>query len=82
MLDLDNLTTHTKNKFKVCDRCRGSNLRTLIPRLNKLDEDAEIEMGCHSYCGPGRDYPFVFVNNKPVLAKDEDELIQKVSEML
>jgi len=82
MLDLDALISEVKNEFKVCERCKGSNLKTLIPRLKELDDQAEIKVGCHSYCGPGRDLPFVFVNNKPIRGKNEDELIEKVRAMI
>ena len=82
MLDLDLLMTQVKNEFKSCDKCKGTNIQTLIPKLEKLDPTANIVIGCHSYCGPGRDHPFVFVNNKLVRATNEQDLIEKVKEVL
>ena len=83
MLDLEQLSmTAVKNEFKVCESCRGSNLETLVPRLRKIDGEAAIKIGCHSYCGPGRDFPFVFINNKPIYAENEDDLIQKVDKIV
>jgi len=82
MLDLEALIDQVPNEFKVCERCKGTNLVTLIPKLKKLDEQANIKVGCHSYCGPGRDAPFAFVNNKPVCGKDEDDLIEKIKYQL
>lgn len=82
MFDLEALLTEVKNEFKICDKCKGSNLSTLIPKLKKLDPEAKITVGCHSYCGPGRDFPFVFVNNKPIYAKNEAELILKLEAIL
>jgi len=83
MLDLSTLINNFQNEFKVCDRCKGTNLNTLLPRLKKLDPDAKIlKPMCVSYCGPGRDYPFVFLNNKPVKGENEDDLIQKIKEVL
>ena len=61
---------------------RTTNVNTLLPRLKAIDPKAKIYTGCQSYCGPGRDRAFVFVNNKPILATNEDELIAKVKEFL
>ena len=83
MFDLDTLVADFQNEFKVCARCKGTNLNTLIPRLEKLDPQAKIlAPTCVSYCGPGRDYPFVFLNNKPIKGENEDDLIQKIREVL
>lgn len=83
MFDLDALIADFQNEFKVCDRCKGTNLNTLIPRLKQLDPCAKIlEPTCISYCGPGRDYPFVFLNNKPIKGENEDDLIRKIEEKL
>ena len=83
MIDLDSLIAEVKNEFKICDKCKGVNLSTLVPRLVKLDPDAVIHQpSCVSYCGPGRDFPFVILNNKPIVGKDEDDLIEKISDRL
>ena len=89
MFNLDDLFAEP-NEFRVCDKCKATNLNTLLPRLKAIDPKAKIYQGCQSYCGPGRDRSFrlnraqffVFVNNKPILAENEDELIQKVKEFL
>lgn len=45
-------TVKKKNDIRICDKCRHLRLKTALAKLKKLDPDAEIKVGCKSYCGP------------------------------
>jgi len=81
MFSLDDLLAEP-NEFRICDRCKATNMNTLKPKLEAIDPKAQIYVGCQSFCGPGRNKPFVFVNNKPLTGTTEDEVLEKVRDFL
>lgn len=70
------------NEFRICDRCKATNVDTLIPRLKELDSDSKIKVGCQNFCGIGMKKSFAIVNNIPVIAENQDELIDKIKKQI
>jgi len=70
------------NIFKVCDRCRATNIETLVPRLKEIDSEAKIIIGCQNFCGIGATKSFAIVNGMPIITDNEDSLIEKIKEQL
>ncbi|GCL70996.1 DUF1450 domain-containing protein [Paenibacillus naphthalenovorans] len=67
------------NDIRICDKCKHMKLKTALPKLQKLAPDADIKVGCKSYCGPCSRFAFIFVNGRYVTGKTEDEAIEKAS---
>lgn len=70
------------NEFRICDRCKGTNIQSLKKKLQELDSKVTILVGCQNMCGIGRTKPFVIVNHIPVVADTEEELILKIKDKL
>ena len=70
------------NQFRICDKCKATNVDTLLPKLKELDSNAEIIIGCQNFCGIGARKPFVICNHVPIVADTEDELINKVKQAI
>lgn len=70
------------NKFGVCDKCKATNIKSLISKLKNIDDKAVISIGCQNVCGIGRNKPFVICNDKLLVANNEDELITKVKQAI
>lgn len=70
------------NEFRICDRCKATNVDTLIPKLKEIDSECEIKVGCQNFCGIGMKKSFAIVNNIPVIAESEDELVEKIKDQI
>lgn len=66
------------NQFRICNKCKAMNIDSIIPRLKEIDDKAEIVVGCQNFCGIGQTKAFAIVNHVPVIAENEDELINKI----
>ncbi len=67
------------NDIRVCDKCQHVRMKTLVPKLQKMAPDAEIKVGCKSYCGPCGKRAFVFINGRYVSAPTEAEVLGKIA---
>lgn len=65
------------NDIRVCDKCKHMRMKTTVAKLEKLAPNAEIRVGCKSYCGPCARYAFVFINGRYVKGVSEDDAIEK-----
>lgn len=65
-------------EIRICDKCKAIHVNQLIPKFKKLFPDANIILGCQNMCGIGRNKPFVIVNDKPIIANNDDELIEEI----
>lgn len=66
-----------KNDIRVCDKCKHMKMKTTLSKLEKIAPDAEIKVGCKSYCGPCSRFAFIYINGRYVTAATEDEVIEK-----
>ncbi|ANS73815.1 hypothetical protein AWM70_03870 [Paenibacillus yonginensis] len=66
------------NDIRVCDKCKFTRIKSIVPKLQKMAPDAEIKVGCKSYCGPCGKRAFVYINGRYVSAPTEEEVLAKV----
>ena len=64
--------------IKICDKCKGFDYRKIIEEIDKLGIENKYEIGCNSMCGVGRNSIVVIVNNKTIIAKSVNELLEKI----
>ncbi|MFC5529897.1 DUF1450 domain-containing protein [Cohnella yongneupensis] len=84
MESTDNVTpgSASANDIRICDKCIHTRVKTMLPKLKKLDPEADVKVACKSYCGPCSRYAFIFINGRYVTAPTEDEAIEKARKYL
>lgn len=70
------------NEIRICDKCKGTNIKTLLPQLKQIDSKANILIGCQNLCGIGRNKSFAIVNHIPIIAENEEMLVKKIEKEL
>lgn len=70
------------NEFKLCNICNSDNVESLVSKLKEVDASAIVEIGCQGLCAIGATKLFVIVNGIPAIGITEDEVIEKVKEIL
>lgn len=66
--------------IRICDKCKCTNIKTLIPKIKTIIPNPEIIVGCQNVCGIGRNKSFLIVNDKLIIADNENELIEKLKQ--
>ncbi len=70
------------NKIGICNKCKAVNYKSIIQKVKGLDNNIQINIGCQNFCGIGRTKPFVILNNIPIIAENEDDLLNKINEKI
>jgi len=70
------------NEYKTCDICSGFNYETLVEKIKLIDSNAKIELGCQNMCAIGSEKPFVIVNGILLFDENEDNLIEKIKDII
>ncbi|MFD2671076.1 DUF1450 domain-containing protein [Marinicrinis sediminis] len=70
------------NDIRICDKCKHMSMKTTQQKLAKLVPDAEVKVGCKSYCGPCARYAFIYINGRYVTGKTEDEALEKAKKYI
>lgn len=65
------------NDIRICDKCKHIRLKSIVPKLKKMASDAEIKVGCKSYCGPCSRFAFIYINGRYVTGQTEEEALEK-----
>lgn len=71
-----------KNEILICDKCRHMSVKAMLPKLKKLAPDAEIKVGCKSYCGPCRRYAYIYINGRHITGATPEEALEKAAKFV
>lgn len=67
--------------ISICNKCKAINSLSISKKLKEIYPNARYEIGCNNMCGIGRSKVVVILNNKPIIADTEEELINKIKQV-
>ncbi|MBD8498602.1 MULTISPECIES: DUF1450 domain-containing protein [Paenibacillus] len=70
----------SNNDIRICDKCRHIKMKTFLPKVEKLDPNTEVKVGCKSYCGPCQKRVFIYINGRYITGATEEEAIEKAKQ--
>lgn len=70
------------HKIELCDKCKATNIKSLVPKIKSLSNDIEIQVHCIQFCGIGRDKIVVLFDYMPIIGNTEEEVLEKLKELL
>lgn len=65
-------------KLELCNKCKATNVNSLLPKIRNISDDIEIIIHCIQYCGIGRDRIVVLLDHIPIIGDTEEEVIEKI----
>jgi len=65
-------------KIEICDKCKATNINSLVPKIKDISDNIEIKIHCIQFCGIGRDKIVVLFNNIPIIGDTEEDIIKKL----
>lgn len=71
-----------KNEIHVCPKCKSIKPKKLVAKLEELDPEAKIKVGCMSYCEPCKRSALLCVNGRYLTAPTQEELLEKAKPFL
>ena len=69
-------------KIEICDKCKATNIKTLVPKIKNISKDIDIQIHCIQFCGIGRSKIVLLLNHIPIIGDTEDEVIEKITKKI
>lgn len=69
-------------RIQSCEICKSMKNQQLENKLTKAFPEAEIQIKCQSYCGPGSRKPFAMIEDEIIEATTIDLLIKEIKSYL